>query len=150
MKLNDLPRNIRSEILPQHTGRLIYRCLDCGREFGIEELLYVCPDCGQVLLIYDLNFNRLTKIPGTEWRRIFDYRKLLNIPALKGIYRYHEFIGPVIPLDAVVYLGEGHTPVVEANDFLKEKVGLRFYFKNDGQNPRYTIDSSGIMGPRNS
>jgi threonine synthase len=144
VKLNDLPSEIRSGILPQHTGQLIYRCLGCGHEFGIEELLYVCPDCGQVLLIDDLNFSRLTQTPGAEWRRIFDYRKLLNIPALKGIYRYHEFVGPVIPLEAVVYLGEGHTPVVEANDFLKDKVGLQFYFKNDGQNPSASFKDRGM------
>ncbi|MGD8880970.1 MAG: threonine synthase [Desulfobacterales bacterium] len=144
MKLNDLPSDIRSKILPQHTGQLIYRCLGCGQEIGIEALLYVCPDCGQVLLIDDLNFNRLTQTAGAEWRRIFDYRRLLNVPALKGIYRYHEFIGPVIPLEAVVYLGEGHTPVVEANDFLKDKVGLPFYFKNDGQNPSASFKDRGM------
>ncbi len=144
MKLDDFPKEIRDAILPRHAGRLIYRCLGCSREFGIEELLYVCPDCGQVLLIHDLNFKQLSRTPGTEWRRIFDYRKLLNTPALKGIYRYHEFIGPVIPLDAVVYLGEGHTPVVEANSLLQEKVGLRFYFKNDGQNPSASFKDRGM------
>jgi threonine synthase len=144
MKLDDFPKEIRDAILPRHAGRLIYRCLGCSREFGIEKLLYVCPDCGQVLLIHDLNFKLLSRTPGTEWRRIFDYRKLLNIPALKGIYRYHEFIGPVIPLDAVVYLGEGHTPVVEANSRLQEKVGLRFYFKNDGQNPSASFKDRGM------
>ncbi len=144
MKLDDFPKEIRDAILPRHAGRLIYRCLGCSREFGIEELLYVCPDCGQVLLLHDLNFKQLSRTPGTEWRRIFDYRKLLNTPALKGIYRYHEFIGPVIPLDAVVYLGEGHTPVVEANSLLQEKVGLRFYFKNDGQNPSASFKDRGM------
>jgi threonine synthase len=144
MKLDDFPKEIRDAILPRHTGRLIYRCLGCDREFGIEELLYVCPDCGQVLLIHDLDFMQLRQIPGTQWRRIFDYRKLLNIPALKGVFRYHEFIGPVIPLDAVVYLGEGHTPVVEANAHLQEKVGLRFYFKNDGQNPSASFKDRGM------
>ena len=144
MKLVDFPKEIRDAILPRHAGRLIYRCLGCSREFGIEELLYVCPDCGQVLLLHDLNFMQLSRTPGNEWRRIFDYRKLLNIPALKGIYRYHEFIGPVIPLDAVVYLGEGHTPVVEANSLLQEKVGLRFYFKNDGQNPSASFKDRGM------
>ncbi len=144
MKLDDFPKEIRAAIIPRHAGRLIYRCLGCSREFGIEELLYVCPDCGQVLLLHDLNFKQLSRTPGTEWRRIFDYRKLLNTPALKGIYRYHEFIGPVIPLDAVVYLGEGHTPVVEANSLLQEKVGLRFYFKNDGQNPSASFKDRGM------
>ena len=122
----------------------MYRCLGCGKEFGIEKLLYVCPQCGQVLLIFDRNFDQITRVSGKEWRRLFDYRKLLNMPALKGIYRYHEFIGPVIPLDAVVYLGEGHTPVVEANALLQEKVGLRFYFKNDGQNPSASFKDRGM------
>ena len=144
MKLDDLPQEIRSEVLPRHEGCLVYRCLGCEREFGIEELLYVCPECGQVFLIHDLNFNRLTQTSGAAWRRIFDYRKLLGIPALKGIYRYHEFIGPVIPLEAVVYLGEGHTPVVEANAHLQKKVGLRFYFKNDGQNPSASFKDRGM------
>ena len=144
MKLDDFPEEIRSQILPRHEGRLVYRCLGCGRESGIEELLYVCPECGQVFLIHDLNFSRLTRISSATWRRIFDYRKLLGIPALKGIYRYHEFIGPVIPLEAVVYLGEGHTPLVEANTRLQEKVGLRFYFKNDGQNPSASFKDRGM------
>ena len=144
MKLEDFPEQIRSAIIPRHAGRLMYRCLGCGRDYGIEELLYVCPDCGQVFLIDDLKFNELSQVPGAEWQRIFDYRKLLGIPALKGIYRYHEFIGPVIPLEAVVYLGEGHTPVVEANTGLQEKVGLRFYFKNDGQNPSASFKDRGM------
>ena len=144
MKLDDLPKKVRSQILPRHEGRLVYRCLSCKREYGIEELLYVCPECGQVFLIHDLNFSRLTRTSGAAWRRIFDYRKLLGIPALKGIYRYHEFIGPVIPLEAVVYLGEGHTPVIEANAHLQKKVGLRFFFKNDGQNPSASFKDRGM------
>jgi threonine synthase len=144
VKLDDLPSEIRSRVLPQHAGKLIYRCLDCGREYGIEELLYVCPECGQVLLIEDLNFDQLKNVSGREWQRIFDFRKLLNIPALKGIYRFHEFIGPVIPLDAVIYLGEAQTPVVEANTSLQQRVGLRFYFKNDGQNPSASFKDRGM------
>ena len=56
---------------------------------------------------------------------------MLGMPALKGIYRYHEFIGPVLPLEDVVYLGEGHTPMIEVNANLQEQIGLRFFFKND-------------------
>ncbi|MBU0987993.1 MAG: threonine synthase, partial [Proteobacteria bacterium] len=123
---------------------VVYRCLDCGTEYGIEQLLYTCPKCSQVLLIYDLNFNRLKQIPGETWQRIFDYRKMLTIPALKGIYLYHEFIGPTIPLEAIVYLGEGHTPVVEANPFLQEKAGVKFFFKNDGQNPSASFKDRGM------
>jgi threonine synthase len=35
---------------------------------------------------------------------------MLTNPALKGIYRYHEFIGPMLPLDSIVYLGRGTPP----------------------------------------
>ncbi|MGD2028870.1 MAG: threonine synthase [Desulfobacterales bacterium] len=144
MKPKDFPKDIKSFIIPKHSGKLIYRCLGCGREYGIDELLYTCPDCGQVLLIFDVNFERLKKIPGRIWRKIFDYRKMLTIPALKGIYLYHEFIGPVIPLESIIYLGEGHTPVVEANDFLQGKAKLKFYFKNDGQNPSASFKDRGM------
>ena len=144
MKHHDFPKDIRPYLQPSHRGQLIYRCLGCQEQFGIDELAYVCPDCGQVLLIDDQNFDRLKEIPGKRWRQIFDYRRMLNIDALKGIYRYHEYIGPVIPLEAVIYLGEGHTPIVEANAALQEKVGLRFYVKNDGQNPSASFKDRGM------
>lgn len=144
MNLELFPEIIRPYIIPQPTGQLEYHCLGCHQNFGIEKLLYTCPSCGMVLLIEDKTFNRLKQIPGKTWQLIFDYRKLLRIPALKGIYRFHEFIGPILPLDAIVYLGEGHTPVVEANTVLQEKVGARFFFKNDGQNPSASFKDRGM------
>jgi threonine synthase len=144
MKSESFPKNIRPYIIPGHKGDLVYRCLGCGREYGIEKLLYTCPDCSKVLLIQDLNFAFLKRIPGKKWREIFDYRRMLKIPALKGIYRYHEFIGPIIPLSSVIYLGEGHTPVIEANYLLQEKAGVRFFFKNDGQNPSASFKDRGM------
>ena len=144
MRISDFPEDIKAHLLPSHDGRLIYRCLGCGQEYGIAELLYVCPDCSAVLLIVDAHFDRLKQTGGHLWRRIFDYRKMLTLPALKGIYRYHEFLGPVIPLESVVYLGEGHTPVVAANGALRDRVGQDFYFKNDGQNPSASFKDRGM------
>jgi len=144
VKPDNFPEEIRPYLLPSHQGRLMYRCLGCQGEFGIEKLAYVCPECGQILLIYDQNVDRLKDIPGELWQRIFDYRRMLNVDALKGIYRYHEFIGPVIPLEDVIYLGEGHTPIIEANAALQDKVGLGFYFKNDGQNPSASFKDRGM------
>ena len=144
MKIKDFPRDIQPYLLPSHEGKIAYRCLGCNKQFGIERLLYVCPDCGQVLLLEDQNAGRLKDIPGRLWQKIFDYRRMLNIPALKGIYRYHEFIGPGIPTEAIVYLGEGHTPLVEANASLQQKTGGRFFFKNDGQNPSASFKDRGM------
>ncbi|MBI5552533.1 MAG: threonine synthase [Desulfobacterales bacterium] len=144
MKPEQFPPDIQPHLIPWPSGRLIYRCLSCAAEFDIQKLLYTCPKCGQVLLLHDTHFEQLKEIPAAQWRRIFDYRRMLTLPALKGIYRYHEFIGPNIPLDAVVYLGEGHTPVVEANRGLQRDVGLRFYYKNDGQNPSASFKDRGM------
>jgi len=144
MKLHDFPDDIRPFLLPEIKDTFIYKCLGCGRQHNIDELLYTCPECHQVLLLQDLDFDRLKGISGTLWHRIFDHRKMLNIPALRGIYRYHEFIGPMIPLDDIVYLGEGHTPMVAANPFLAEEAGGAFYFKNDGQNPSASFKDRGM------
>ncbi len=142
---NDLfPKDIQADIIPQPSGKLLYRCLECSAEFGIEQLLYTCPDCGQVLLIHDKNFNRLKAVPAEKWQRIFDFRKMTRLPALKGIYRYHEFIGSVLPLSSIIYLGEGHTPMIAANKNLEKMVGLPFFYKNDGQNPSASFKDRGM------
>jgi len=144
MKISNFPDDIQPFLIPDRAGDLWYRCLGCGVEHPIETLLYTCPQCGHVLLLFDKAFDRLKSISGKMWHKIFDYRRMLNIPALKGIYRYHEFLGSVIPLESVVYLGEGHTPLVEANSALSQKVGIKFYFKNDGQNPSASFKDRGM------
>jgi threonine synthase len=144
VKPEDFPEDIRSFVIPKPAGSLEYRCLGCSRTFGIERLLYTCPACRQVLLIQDPAFERLRDISPRTWHKIFDYRKMLTVPALKGIYRFHEFVGPILPLESIVYLGEGHTPMIEANAALSAQVGLRFFFKNDGQNPSASFKDRGM------
>lgn len=144
MKPENFPKDIQPHLIPQVSGQMVYRCLGCNAVHSIDRLLYTCPDCHQVLMIVDEMFGRLKTLSAEQWHQVFDYRRMLSIPAMKGIYRYHEFIGPVIPLEAVVYLGEGHTPMVEANGHLQEAVGARFYFKNDGQNPSASFKDRGM------
>ncbi|MEJ5300524.1 MAG: threonine synthase [Thermodesulforhabdaceae bacterium] len=144
MKLKDFPEEIRSYIIPKPEGEYFYRCLGCSREYGVEKLLYVCPECRGVLMIEDRQWDRLKAIPGSKWRQIFDYRSMITEPALKGIYRFHELLGSILPLEHIVYLGEGHTPIVAANSRLMDWVGLPFWFKNDGQNPSASFKDRGM------
>ncbi|MDY6972997.1 MAG: threonine synthase [Thermodesulfobacteriota bacterium] len=144
MKIDQIPEDLRPYMLPEPHGQMVYRCLGCNREYDPGRLLYICPECGAVLLIYDKNTQYINDIGGKTWRKIFDYRRMLNHDALKGIFRYYEFIAPIIPLDHIIYLGEGHTPMVEANERLKEKVKLDFYFKNDGLNPSASFKDRGM------
>jgi len=144
MRTAQFPDTIRPYILPEPEGEVVYSCLGCKGEFDIDQLLYTCPDCGGVLLLKDRKFDRLTEVGGRRWREIFDYRKMINERALKGIFLYYEFIAPVIPLEDIVYLGEGHTPLVEANKRLKEMVGVHFFFKDDGLNPSASFKDRGM------
>ena len=144
MKIDAFPEDIRPFLIPAPRIGLQYRCLGCDGTYPIDKLLYTCPDCNQVLLMEDAAFDRVAAVSGDMWRRILDYRKMLTIPALRGIYRYHEFIGPVMPLESVLYLGEGHTPMIEANGFLQNEIGCRFYIKNDGQNPSASFKDRGM------
>jgi threonine synthase len=144
MELSEFPPNIRPYIVPETGGLLEYRCLGCQKTHSIESLLYTCPDCGSVLLLQDLEEKKKMKRSGKLWRRIFDYRRMSSIPALQGIFLFHEFIAPVIPLKHILYLGEGHTPLVEANKNLRELIGLPFSFKNEGQNPSASFKDRGM------
>jgi len=144
MKIDDFPEDVKLRIIPESGGSSFYRCLSCKAEFDIENLLYTCPACSDVLMLHDTMSSNTANIKGPLWRKIFDYRKMINLPALQGIYLFHEFIGPVIPLESVVYLGEGHTPCIEASDHLKEQTGLNFFFKNDGQNPSASFKDRGM------
>ncbi|MGA3116595.1 MAG: threonine synthase [Syntrophobacteraceae bacterium] len=144
MQIDQFPSEMQPYVIPAIDGEYLYRCLGCESWFGIEELLYTCPKCDSVLLLEDRQWERLKELPGAKWRRVFDYRKMLNIPALSGIYRFHELIGSIIPLEDIVFLGEGHTPVVSANQAMSDWAGIRFCFKNDGQNPSASFKDRGM------
>lgn len=144
MRLEHFPEDIRSYLIPEPRGEMYYQCLACSGEFDIERLLYTCPECGGILLLRDRNSPSYVEGQGLMWRQIFDYRRMLNYQPLKGIFRYYEFIAPIIPLDRIVFLGEGHTPLVEANNRMKAEVGVDFFFKNDGLNPSASFKDRGM------
>jgi threonine synthase len=144
VKIEEFPKDIQPYLLPKPLGQMVYKCLGCKSEFDISRLLYTCPECSSVLLLYDNNVDSIKCVGGKQWRKIFDYRRMLNHKGLKGIFRYYEFIAPIIPIDLIIYLGEGHTPLVEANTRLKREAGVDFYFKNDGLNPSASFKDRGM------
>ncbi|SIN90779.1 threonine synthase [Halodesulfovibrio marinisediminis] len=133
-----------ASVFPEYRGEMEYYCLGCGKHFGIEELLYTCPECGGVFLLDNLDFEKLSERTGEEWRELFDTRAASKNSALRGIFRFYELMAPVLEEEDIVYLGEGNTPIVEANDHLAEKTGIRFAFKNDGQNPSASFKDRGM------
>jgi len=144
MRPEEFPEEIRQYMVPEPSGTMFYRCLGCTGTFDTDELLYTCPSCGGILLLYHQPTEEIRGRASSQWKKIFDYRRMLNISALKGIFRYYEFIAPVIPLESIIYLGEAHTPLVMANSSLQGIVGLPFYFKNEGLNPSLSFKDRGM------
>ncbi|MDR2050384.1 MAG: threonine synthase [Deltaproteobacteria bacterium] len=129
---------------PEYRGQLEYHCLDCGKLSGIDSLLYTCPECSGTLLLRDKNFDALKKLSGAQWRDIFDRRAAEKSILGRGIFRFYELMAPVLEKEDLLYLGEGNTPEVEAGKELSEAVGLRFAYKNDGQNPSASFKDRGM------
>jgi len=130
--------------LPTYRGDLVYSCIGCSEEYPIEEFYYTCLACGSLLRLHDRSFDELEKIPGAQWREIFDRRRRSNEAPMSGIFLFHELIMPLVPPEDVIYLGEGHTPMIRANDDLAGWLGAPFFVKNDGQNPSASFKDRGM------
>ena len=133
-----------SDDFPTYRGEMEYYCLGCGRRYPSDSLLYTCPECGDVLLLENKKFGELKKKSGQYWRDLFDSRASTRRNALRGVFRYYELLAPIFDEEDIIYLGEGLTPIIEASDFMKEKVGIPFAFKNDGQNPSASFKDRGM------
>ena len=129
---------------PAYRGRMEYVCLDCGARHPGDSLLYTCPQCGGVFLLENLDFDKLKERSGAEWRDLFDARSASRSTALRGIFRFYELLAPLLDEDDIVYLGEGITPIIEAAPALRDRVGIPFAYKNDGQNPSASFKDRGM------
>ncbi|MEA4858142.1 MAG: threonine synthase [Solidesulfovibrio sp.] len=129
---------------PAYRGKMEYVCLGCQARFDIRELYYTCPHCGGVFLLEDTTFDSLLEYPPSFWQSLFDKRAATRVTALRGVLRFYELMAPVVDEGDIVYLGEGHTPLVAANEALTEAVGQPFYYKNDGQNPSASFKDRGM------
>ena len=94
MKIDQISEDIRSYLIPEPAGLMYYRCLGCAQEYDTDYLLYTCPECGNVLMLHDRNEDRLREIDGSLWRKVFDYRRMLNRQSLKGISTWVKAILP--------------------------------------------------------
>jgi threonine synthase len=144
LHLADFPQDIQPYLIPNYEGDVVYECIACGQTFSLNQFLYICPQCRSLLRLKNRDFDALKKIDGALWRKIFDYRKLLRIESLQGIFLFKEILFPTVPLEDVVYLGEGHTPLVRVNPELSELVGIEFFVKNDGFNPSASFKDRGM------
>ncbi len=144
VSVEQFPAHVRDHLIPSYRGDVVYECIGCGETFDLDQFLYTCPSCSSLLRLHDRASAELKKIDGATWRDIFDYRRMLRMESLKGIFLFKEMLFPAIPLEDVIYLGEGHTPLVRSNAELSGLAGMDFFVKNDGQNPSASFKDRGM------
>jgi len=101
------------------------KCITCGAEYGVNEIIYICHECGSVLEV--LCSPEVSK-------DVFSCRK-------STMWKYKEFM-PVDP-SKIVSLGEGGTPFCKC-DKLGDKLGIDLYVKVEGSNPTGSFKDRGM------
>lgn len=102
------------------------KCVVCGREYSVREVLYTCPKCGvdgvlDVIYDYGLISQRLTKA------------KLAGNPE-RSMWRYIDLL-PIDDRELIPPLQVGWTPLYRAGR-LGQQLGLeKLYVKDDVRNP---------------
>ncbi|WP_321212139.1 threonine synthase [Methanothermobacter sp. DP] len=101
------------------------RCISCGKEYELNEIIYTCSECGSVLEVEcEVEVSRDT----------FSCRR-------QNMWKYREFM-PVDP-SKIVSLDEGGTPFVRCDNIGRE-LGIELYVKVEGSNPTGSFKDRGM------
>jgi threonine synthase len=101
------------------------KCITCGAEYGLDEIIYTCRECGSILEVLCQ--------PDVS-RDIFECRK-------STMWKYKEFM----PVDQsqIISLQEGGTPFIKC-DRLGDKLGVKLHVKVEGSNPTGSFKDRGM------
>ncbi len=113
----------------------IFKCISCNKEFDIQEIRYRC-DCGDLLeVIHDLQ----QVIPNSaDWKVKLDGK--LGEVAFK---RYQDILFPSLPLDKLITLQEGDTPLYDVSYTFPQFFSLKL--KHEGMNPTLSFKDRGMV-----
>ncbi len=105
------------------------KCIECGKEYNVDEIVYNC-ECGGLLeIVYDLENLEVS-------RETFKNREF-------GVWRYKEFL-PVKDENKIISLKEGNTPLYRCKN-LEEIFGVKeLYVKHEGANPTGSFKDRGM------
>lgn len=121
--------------------RSVLKCMDCGQEYSITQVVYNCERCGGLLDVQ----HDLTTLRKTITRETFDRRLgTLDTPYNSGVWRYKELIYPDVEEQHIVSKPEGNTNLYRSPR-LAEWVGVRtLYLKHEGENPTGSFKDRGM------
>jgi len=123
------------------TAELVCFQAACRARFPISEVLYNCPRCGGLLEVAYAGPGMPAEVLKQLWRS----RRLNNAPLdQSGVWRYREMIPFLEDYAAVVSLGEGNTPLIEAPRAASWAGLERLSFKHQGYNPTGSFKDNGM------
>lgn len=102
------------------------KCISCGEEYNVDEIIYTCKKCDSTLEV-------VSSRPDVS-KDIFSCRK-------STMWKYKEFL----PVDEtkIVSLEEGGTPFCRCNK-LGDELGIDLYVKVEGSNPTGSFKDRGM------
>lgn len=117
-----------------------YKCVACGKEYGIDTFRYICGSCKNNLVLL-LDFENLKKkISRVNFGNNRNY----------NIWRYLDLL-PVDSRESLIPLQIGWTPLYKIQSS-ERKIGLKnLYIKDDGRNPSASFkDRAGAVALLNA
>lgn len=119
----------------------LLKCLSCGAEYPIDQLLYVCDACGGLLDVH----HDLDALRKQVSRELFDQRLgTLQAPYRSGVWRFKELVYPDAPDALIISRPEGNTNLYEV-PYLARWAGLsHLWLKHEGENPTGSFKDRGM------
>jgi threonine synthase len=109
------------------------KCINCGSEYGIDEIVYFCRKCGDLLEIKYEPGELAGVVSKSDWR---------NVPL--SVWRYRGFMPISARAPKIVSLNEGGTGLHLCQRLAKQ-LGIRqLYVKNEGENPTGSFKDRGM------
>ncbi len=121
----------------------LLKCLSCGTEYSIDQLLYVCDACGGLLDVH----HDLDALREQVSRELFDRRLgTLQAPYRSGVWRFKELVYPDAPDALIISRPEGNTNLYEVPHLARWAGLSQLWLKHEGENPTGSFKDRGMTG----
>ena len=117
------------------TSNSIFKCIECKQDYSIKEIRYRC-ECGNLLEVqHDLK----KSIPDpNKWKKSIDENLKTS-----AFHRYHSILFPSLPIEKIISLNEGDTPLYNVSNAFPNFGSLRL--KHEGMNPTLSFKDRGMV-----
>lgn len=111
----------------------IYQCVDCGAEYGPQELIYLCPACSK--------HQADGKPPVGVLKLLYSYERIRSM--IKSFQQLKEerylSVLPISSAKSLPNLRIGDTPLYKKENLEGEELPFSFFLKDDAQNPTFSF-----------